>query len=55
MTAPPSLLAAAEDRGFEVASLAVWETEESDRSLASWRQLAVFEMQGGGGGNSVIA
>ncbi|EFN53969.1 hypothetical protein CHLNCDRAFT_135910 [Chlorella variabilis] len=29
-----------EERGFDVASVTVWETEEIDRTLVSWRQLA---------------
>ncbi|KAL4440633.1 hypothetical protein ABPG75_003634 [Micractinium tetrahymenae] len=39
-------LLAGEELGVDVTSLTVWETEESDRSLASWRQLAEYELTG---------
>lgn len=39
-------LLAGEELGFDVTSLTVWETEESDKSLASWRKLAEYELTG---------
>ncbi|PSC67618.1 poly(A) RNA polymerase GLD2 [Micractinium conductrix] len=38
------MLTGGERDGFEVTSLTVWEMEESDRSLASWRQLADYPL-----------
>lgn len=50
-TAPRRTAATGKCRGAEVLLLcavvsAVWETEESDRTLLSWRQLAVFPLAG---------
>ncbi|KAL4420042.1 hypothetical protein ABPG77_007481 [Micractinium sp. CCAP 211/92] len=39
-------LLAGEELGFDVTSLTVWETEESDKSLNSWRMLAEYELAG---------
>lgn len=39
-----ALLAGDQELGFRVTSLTVWETEESDKSLVSWRQLAEFPL-----------